>query len=76
MSRGAYIVDMATILSADEILHRAVLWISEQRQANPNLSSVKLVQEASARFDLPPSAEQWLMETFGRGHPPAVSTDG
>jgi hypothetical protein len=55
---------MTTILSSDEILHRAVVWISEQRKADPGLNVMKLVQEASARFDLPPSAEAWLRETF------------
>lgn len=62
---------MTTILSSDEILHRAVQWISAERTANPHASVVKLVQEASTRFDLPPSAEEWLMETFGREHPHA-----
>jgi hypothetical protein len=62
---------MTTILSQDEILHRAVLWISEQRKANPQVNMVQLVQQASARFELPPSAEEWLLETFGRAHPTA-----
>lgn len=57
---------MTTILSTDDIVHRAVLWIAEQREANPEINPLKLVQEASARFDLPPSAEAWLMETFAR----------
>ena len=57
---------MSTILSTDDIVHRAVLWIADQREANPEINPVKLVQEASARFDLPPSAEAWLMETFAR----------
>jgi len=57
---------MATIVSPDEVLHRAVTWISEQRRADPSLNATKLVQEAAARFDLSPAAEAWLMETFGR----------
>lgn len=57
---------MSTILSTDDIVHRAVLWIADQREANPEINPVELVQEASARFDLPPSAEAWLMETFAR----------
>jgi len=61
---------MSTILSSDEILHRAVVWISEQRKANPHWNAAKLVQEASARFDLPPSAEAWLVETFATEHQP------
>ncbi len=62
---------MSTILSPDEVLHRAVVWISEQRRANPQLNALKLVQEASTRFDLPPTAEAWLMATFaGEPRPP------
>jgi len=59
---------MTTILSTDDIVHRAVLWIAQQREVDPDINPVKLVQEASARFDLPPSAEAWLMETFARPH--------
>jgi hypothetical protein len=62
---------MTTILSADEILHRAVAWIAEERKSDPHANVAKLVQQASARFDLSPSAEEWLMETFGREHPHA-----
>jgi hypothetical protein len=57
---------MSTILSSDEMVRRAVLWISEQRKADPSLSVIKLAQEASARFDLSPIAEQWLLETFAK----------
>lgn len=64
---------MGTIISPDEILHRAVRWISEQRKADPDANPVRLVQQASARFDLSPAAEAWLMETFGRDDVPPVN---
>ena len=61
--------DMGTIISADEMVHRAVRWIAEERKADPLANPVRLVQQASARFDLSPAAEAWLMEMLGRRDP-------
>jgi hypothetical protein len=57
---------MSTIVGHDEKLRRAIQWISDERRARPGANPIKLAQEASSRFDLPPSAEAWLIETFGQ----------
>jgi hypothetical protein len=39
----------------------AVKWIEEQLEENPNVDRVKLVDEASRRFDLSPLDEEFLL---------------
>jgi hypothetical protein len=54
------------ILPEGEHVRRAVRWISDQRRDGLELSSLKLVGEASFRFDLSPREEDWLLHTFAR----------
>jgi hypothetical protein len=54
------------ILPEGEHVRRAVRWISDQRRDEPGQSSLKLVGEASFRFDLSPLEEEWLLHTFTR----------
>jgi hypothetical protein len=39
----------------------AVKWIDEQLRDNPSVNRVKLVDEASRRFDLSPLDEEFLL---------------
>ncbi len=43
---------------------KAVKWISEQRQQNPQFSLRKLVLEAATRFNLNPREEEFLLRFF------------
>jgi hypothetical protein len=52
------------ILPEGEHVRRAVRWISDQRREGPGQNSLKLVGEASFRFDLSPLEEEWLLHTF------------
>ncbi len=47
-----------------EPLRRAVRWISDQRQANPDADIKKLVEEAGLRFDLDPPDQEFLWHTM------------
>jgi hypothetical protein len=44
-----------------EDLRKAVKWISEERQTNPEISAMKLVEKASLRFNLSPKDAEFLM---------------
>ena len=52
---------MATIMPEGEALRKAVKYISEKRKAEPNISIVKLVDEASFTFNLSPKEEDFLL---------------
>jgi hypothetical protein len=41
-------------------LRKATKWISDQRKDDPNKSTMKLVQEASVRFNLSPKDGEFL----------------
>jgi hypothetical protein len=50
-----------------EKLRRALLWLSAEREA-PGANLVKLIEQASVRFDLSPAEEEWLLLTL-KGQP-------
>ena len=50
-----------------EPLRRAVRWLSDQRQADPEVKIARLVDEAGRRFDLSPLDQDWLWRTFVTG---------
>lgn len=54
------------ILPEGEHVRRAVRWISDRRREEPKINSLRLVGEASFRFDLSPLEGEWLLHTFGR----------
>lgn len=60
------------ILPHGEHVRRAVRWISERRREQISLNQLKLLSEASFRFDLSPLEEEWLLHTFGK---PIVEVD-
>jgi hypothetical protein len=41
-------------------LRKALVWLAEQRQADPKASRAKLISEAGQRFDLSPMEEEFL----------------
>ena len=52
---------MTTIMPKGENLREAVKWLSEEIKLNPNESKLKLVDEASLRFNLNPNEEEFLL---------------
>ena len=55
-----------SILPEGEELRKAVTWISEERQTDPEASLAKLVQSACMRFDLSPKDAEFLMRFFAK----------
>jgi len=55
---------MSTLLPEGEAVRRAIKWISDKRQENPDLSTKKLVLEAITRFDLSPKDADFLLEFY------------
>jgi hypothetical protein len=51
------------LLPKGEALRRAVAWLSEQRSWTP-----ETIDQASQRFDLSPSDEEFLLQEFRRFH--------
>ena len=52
------------LLPRDTSLRNAVRWISEQRTERPEASLVKLIDEASIRFDLSPQEASFLHQSL------------
>ncbi len=57
---------MSTILPESEALRRAVKWISDQVQENPDQKVFDLVNEAITRFDLSPKDADFLMKFYAK----------
>ena len=55
---------MTTVQPAGEELRKAVKWISEARQDEPDKKLSKLIEEACRRFDLTPVDAEWLQRTL------------
>jgi hypothetical protein len=53
-----------------EPLRRALRWISDQRQAAPDIDVKKLVAEAGLRFDLAPPDQEFLWHSLVLGGGP------
>ncbi len=51
---------MTTVMPEGEKIRQAVKWISERRKEDPGLSLTKVIQQASARFNLSPKEEEEL----------------
>jgi hypothetical protein len=58
---------MATIMPEGEAIRKAVKWISDNLQNDPNKSVPKLINEAVVRFDLSPKDAEFLSGFFGKG---------
>ena len=57
---------MTTVEPGGEDLRKAVKWISEERQYGTEKPLIKLVEEASLKFDLSPMDTEYLINFFRR----------
>ena len=55
---------MATVMPHEELVRRALQYISERRQASPELSFDALLDDASLRFNLSPRDQEALERLF------------
>ena len=55
---------MATVMPHEELVRRALKYISDRRQADPGLSFDALLDEASVRFNLSPRDQEALERLF------------
>jgi hypothetical protein len=51
---------MTNIMPEGNAIRNAVKWISEKRQADPNASIQKLMDEAGLKFNLSPKEQEFL----------------
>lgn len=58
---------MATIMPEGEAIRKAVKWISDKLQEDPNTTRQKLINEAIMRFDLSPKDAEFLAEFYRKG---------
>ena len=58
---------MATIQPEGEQIRKAVQWISEEKQVSPDKSHLKLLEEASIKFNLSPVEEEYLAKITKSG---------
>ena len=52
---------MTTIIPEGDDIRKAVQWISEERQNNPDKKIADLVEDAALRFDLSPKDSEALI---------------
>jgi hypothetical protein len=55
---------MGTVLPQSESLRRAVQWISEELKLDENQSKMKLLNEATMKFDLSPNEGEFLYNMY------------
>jgi hypothetical protein len=55
---------MASTLPEGEEIRRAIKWISEMRETQPDRKLSKLVEEAALKFDLSPQQTDFLYNFF------------
>ena len=55
---------MTTIRPEGEAIRKAVKWISDELQEDPNKSVKKLINNAVLRFDLSPKDAEFLTEFY------------
>jgi hypothetical protein len=60
------ILTMTTVQPEGEDLRKAVKWISDERQYGDAKTLVKLIEEASLKFDLSPLDAEYLINFFRR----------
>lgn len=59
-NREFYMSD-GTVKKHSQELRRAVQWVSERRQENPELTLAQLLAEAGPKFNLTPKDQEGLM---------------
>jgi hypothetical protein len=55
---------MASTLPEGEEIRKAIKWISEMRETQPDRKLSKLVEEAALKFDLSPQQTDFLYNFF------------
>lgn len=55
---------MSSPMPAGDDIRRAVKWISENLEANPDQRRTKLIEEAVFKFDLSPLDAEFLLNFF------------
>ena len=64
---------MATVMPREELVRRALKYMSERRQASPEISFDALLDDASLRFNLSPRDQEALERLFRAGSAGAVA---
>lgn len=57
------------ILPQGDAIRKAVQWVSEARQEQPGKSLMKIIEEASLKFNLSPKDAEFLMRFFKKEEP-------
>jgi len=63
---------MSTVIPQGNALKNAIAWVSEKRQAQPDLNVKKLANEACLQFDLSPKDSEFLLR-FVKENPDTLS---
>jgi hypothetical protein len=58
---------MTTVQPEGEDLRKAVKWISDERTYGAEKAVLKLIEEASLKFDLSPTDAEYLVNFFKKG---------
>lgn len=58
--------EMSTIMPEGESIRKAIKWISEQLQENPEEKVQKFVHQAITRFDLSPKDANFLLNFYSK----------
>lgn len=59
--------------STGETLARALEWVLRSLQDNPKADKLKLIEEASQRYDLSPLDSDWLIREVNKATKPPAS---
>ncbi|MBC7359519.1 hypothetical protein SAMN02745206_03587 [Desulfacinum infernum DSM 9756] len=57
---------MTTVMPQGEAIRKAVKWVSECLQEEPDKPVAKLVNEAVTRFDLSPKEAEFLLKFYSQ----------
>jgi hypothetical protein len=55
---------MSTVMPESNKLRKAVKWISEHLQENPNVKLMSLINKAAVKFDLTPQESEYLQRFY------------
>ena len=59
---------MSAVMPTGEDIRRAVKWISDNLETNPEQTRTKLIEQAVFKFDLSPLDTEFLMHFFSNKH--------
>ena len=60
---------MSEVMPTGEDIRRAVKWISENLETNPDHARMKLIETAVFKFDLSPLDTEFLIKFFSKKRP-------